>query len=69
MTEAARHRWPTVELTGLRKTYGQGDVEVHALAVVDLRIEHGDYVAFMDGSGAGKSTLTNIIGFLHVGTA
>lgn len=68
MTEAG-HRRPTVELTGLRKTYGQGDVEVHALAGVDLRIEHGDYVAVMGASGSGKSTLMNIVGCLDVGTA
>jgi putative ABC transport system ATP-binding protein len=66
---SARHRRPTVELTGLRKTYGHGDVEVHALAGVDLSIEHGDYVAVMGASGSGKSTLMNIIGCLDVGTA
>jgi putative ABC transport system ATP-binding protein len=68
MTEARRHRH-TVELTGLTKVYGHGDVEVRALDGVDLRIEHGDYVAVMGASGSGKSTLMNIIGCLDVGTA
>jgi putative ABC transport system ATP-binding protein len=65
----SRHRRPTVELTGLRKVYGHGDVEVHALAGIDLTIENGDYVAVMGASGSGKSTLMNIIGCLDVGTS
>jgi putative ABC transport system ATP-binding protein len=69
MTPPARHRRATVELTGLRKSYGHGDVEVKALAGVDLRIDHGDYVAVMGASGSGKSTLMNIIGCLDVGTS
>ena len=57
-----------VDLTGIRKVYGHGDVEVRALDGVDLRIEHGDYVAIMGASGSGKSTLMNIIGCLDVAT-
>jgi putative ABC transport system ATP-binding protein len=69
MTGHARHRPPTVELEALHKSYGHGDVQVRALDGVDLRIEHGDYVAVMGASGSGKSTLMNIIGCLDVGTA
>jgi len=68
MTEARRRRY-AVELTGLTKVYGHGDIEVRALDGVDLRVENGDYVAVMGASGSGKSTLMNIIGCLDVGTA
>lgn len=60
---------PVIELAGLRKTYGHGEAEVHALDGVDLRVERGDYLAIMGASGSGKSTLMNIIGCLDVGTA
>lgn len=60
---------PVIELEGLRKTYGHGEAEVHALDGVDLRVERGDYLAIMGASGSGKSTLMNIIGCLDVGTA
>jgi putative ABC transport system ATP-binding protein len=62
-----RHR-AAIEVTGLRKTYGHGETEVHALAGVDLRVDHGDHVAIMGASGSGKSTLMNIIGCLDVGS-
>lgn len=59
---------PVIELTGVTKVYGHGEAEVRALDGVDLRVEHGDYVAIMGASGSGKSTLMNIIGCLDVGT-
>lgn len=60
---------PVIDVTGLRKTYGHGEAEVHALDGVDLRVERGDYLAIMGASGSGKSTLMNIIGCLDVGTS
>jgi putative ABC transport system ATP-binding protein len=61
------HR-PVIELTGITKTYGEGDTVVHAVAGVDLVVHRGDYVAVMGASGSGKSTLMNIIGCLDGAT-
>jgi putative ABC transport system ATP-binding protein len=60
---------PVLDLTAVHKVYGRGEAEVRALDGVDLRVEHGDYVAIMGASGSGKSTLMNIIGCLDVGTS
>lgn len=53
-----------IELENIRRVYGDGDSEVRALDGVDLRIEHGEFVAIMGASGSGKSTCMNILGCL-----
>lgn len=53
-----------IELMGVTKTYGLGEITVHALAGVDLSIYQGEYCAIMGASGSGKSTAMNIIGCL-----
>ena len=60
---------PLIELQGIHKVYGVGDLAVEALAGVDLVIEHGDHVAVMGPSGSGKSTLMHILGLLDTPTA
>ncbi len=58
------HPVPIVACKNIRKTYRQGDIEVHALRGVDLSVDKGGFIALAGPSGSGKTTLLNIIGGL-----
>jgi putative ABC transport system ATP-binding protein len=53
-----------IQLDGIHKKYQTGDVQVHAVRGVSLKIEKGEFVAIMGASGSGKSTMMNILGCL-----
>ena len=58
-----------VQLEGVTKNYGQGDITVHALRGVDLSIQKGDLAAVAGPSGSGKTTLLNVISGLDTPSA
>ena len=53
-----------IQVEGVHKIYQTGDVQVHAVRGMSLRIEKGEFVAIMGASGSGKSTMMNILGCL-----
>lgn len=60
---------PTVDVTGVVRTFTRGGQEVRALRGVDLSVEAGTMVALHGRSGSGKTTLLNIVGGLDEPTA
>src|SRR5437870_3037441 len=53
-----------IQMDHIHKVYTMGDVEVHALRGISLKVYKGEFVAIMGTSGSGKSTMMNIIGCL-----
>ena len=60
---------PIVTCRGLSKTFGRGELAVHALRDVDLDIMPGDIATLAGPSGSGKTTLLNMIGALDEPTS
>lgn len=55
---------PIVTCLGVGKSFGKGELLVHALRDVDLDIMQGDFATLAGPSGSGKTTLLNMIGAL-----
>ncbi len=56
---------PALRVVELRRTFVQGDRELHVLAGASVDIFPGQAVALVGPSGAGKSTLLQIVGLLE----
>lgn len=58
-----------LRLKNVGKVFLTDEIETHALADIDLEINHGDYVCIAGPSGCGKSTLLSILGLLDTPTS
>ncbi|HWQ65797.1 MAG TPA: ABC transporter ATP-binding protein [Methanospirillum sp.] len=53
-----------IQTDSLTRIYTMGDVQVHALKGVSVRIEKGEFIGVIGPSGSGKSTFLHLVGLL-----
>src|SRR4051794_40199013 len=64
-----RGRKAVIDIRNITKVYKMGDIEVHALRGVDLKVYEGEFISIMGPSGSGKSTMLQILGALDQPTS
>lgn len=57
-----------IQLTGVKKIYQMGKIDVAAIRGIDLEVANNEYLSVLGPSGSGKSTLMHIIGCLDTPT-
>jgi putative ABC transport system ATP-binding protein len=57
-----------IKLTGVKKIYQMGKIDVAAIRGIDLEVGNNEYLSVLGPSGSGKSTLMHIIGCLDTPT-
>jgi putative ABC transport system ATP-binding protein len=69
VTSSSSSAGPLIQLEGVSKRYGSGELAVDALKDVSLTIGRGELVVVLGPSGSGKTTLLNLIGGIETPTA
>ena len=59
----------TVSCKQLCKTFGEGELAVHALSDINIEFDSGSFACLSGPSGSGKTTLLNMIGGLDTPTS
>ncbi|MFV2063854.1 MAG: ABC transporter ATP-binding protein [Chloroflexota bacterium] len=60
---------PVIRLADVDKTFGSGELLVHALRDAELQVSRGQFVVILGPSGSGKTTLMNVIGGIEPASA
>jgi len=58
-----------VDCLAVSKTYGEGELAVHAVNKIDLKVEKAEFISLSGPSGSGKTTLLNMMGGLDTVSA
>ncbi len=58
-----------VRARDVRRVFTVGEVEVHALQGIDLKLKKGEFLVILGPSGSGKTTLLNILGGIDTPTS